>query len=118
VVNLETTNGTIGAIKVSAFFFFFWRRRRDTETRDSRSLRGHARGSILGRLPGGGPDAWRHYPTTSGEEALGHPEEFGKGAVEGWPPGVGQHRGGPDAFIPMLTSASRSNAVLALMVRA
>ena len=60
-------------------------------------MRGTALGSVLGVLPGGGPTLGAFSAYTLEKKLSKHPEEFGKGAVEGVAaPEVGQQRRGAD----------------------
>lgn len=82
-------------------------------------LRGTALGSFLGVLPGGGAflSSFASYATE--KRISSHPEEFGKGAIEGVAgPESANNAGAQTSFIPMLTLGIPSNAVMALMVGA
>ena len=82
-------------------------------------LRGAGIGSMLGILPGGGSilSAFSSYMV---EKKLSrHPEEFGKGAIEGVAgPEAANNAGAQASFIPMLTLGIPSNVVMALMIGA
>ncbi len=82
-------------------------------------LRGTALGSVLGVLPGGGA-ALASFGSYSLEKRLSrHPEEFGKGAIEGVAgPESANNAGAQTSFIPMLTLGLPSNSVMALMIGA
>jgi putative tricarboxylic transport membrane protein len=82
-------------------------------------LRGTALGSILGVLPGGGA-ALASFASYSIEKKISkHPEEFGKGAIEGVAaPESANNAGAQTSFIPMLTLGIPSNSVMALMIGA
>jgi TctA family transporter len=82
-------------------------------------LRGTTLGSILGILPGGGA-VLASFATYAMEKKLSkHPEEFGKGAIEGVAgPESANNAGAQTSFIPMLTLGIPTNPVLALMVAA
>ena len=82
-------------------------------------LRGTTLGSILGVLPGGGA-VLASFATYAMEKKISrHPEEFGKGAIEGVAgPEAANNAGAQTSFIPMLTLGIPTNPVLALMVAA
>lgn len=79
-------------------------------------LRGTALGSVLGILPGGG-FLLASFASYSLEKKISkHPQEFGKGAIEGVAgPESANNAGAQTSFIPMLTLGLPSNAVMALM---
>ncbi|SMF56656.1 TctA family transporter [Xaviernesmea oryzae] len=82
-------------------------------------LRGTALGSLLGVLPGGGAtlSSWTSYALE--KRLSSHPEEFGKGAIEGVAgPEAANNAGAQTSFIPMLTLGIPSNGVMAMMVGA
>ena len=82
-------------------------------------LRGTALGSILGILPGGGGilSAFASYAVE--KKISKHPEEFGKGAIEGVAgPESANNAGAQTSFIPMLTLGIPTTPVMALMVAA
>jgi TctA family transporter len=82
-------------------------------------LRGTALGSILGILPGGGGilSAFASYAIE--KKISKHPEEFGKGAIEGVAgPESANNAGAQTSFIPMLTLGIPTTPVMALMVAA
>jgi putative tricarboxylic transport membrane protein len=80
-------------------------------------LRGSVLGSILGILPGGG-NIIASFAAYGLEKRLSkHPEEFGKGAIEGVAgPEAANNAAAQASFIPLLTLGIPPNAVLALMV--
>lgn len=83
------------------------------------SLRGTFVGSILGCLPGGGAlvSAFASYALE--KKVSKHPEQFGKGAIEGVAgPESANNAGAQTSFIPMLTLGLPSNIVMALMIGA
>jgi putative tricarboxylic transport membrane protein len=82
-------------------------------------LRGTSLGSLLGILPGGGA-VLSSFATYAMEKKLSkHPEEFGKGAIEGVAgPEAANNAGAQTSFIPMLTLGIPTTPVLALMVAA
>ncbi len=82
-------------------------------------LRGTALGSFLGILPGGGAILSSFGAYTVEKKLSKHPEEFGKGAIEGVAgPEAANNAGAQTSFIPMLTLGIPGNAVMALMIGA
>lgn len=82
-------------------------------------LRGTGIGSILGILPGGGAILSSFSAYTIEKKVSKHPEEFGKGAIEGVAgPESANNAAAQTSFIPMLTLGIPPNAVMALMVGA
>src|SRR6266403_843742 len=82
-------------------------------------LRGTALGSFLGILPGGGALLASFGAYTLEKKISRHPEQFGKGAIEGVAgPESANNAGAQTSFIPMLTLGIPSNAVMALMIGA
>jgi putative tricarboxylic transport membrane protein len=82
-------------------------------------LRGTALGSFLGILPGGGAILSSFGSYTIEKKISRHPEQFGKGAIEGVAgPESANNAGAQTSFIPMLTLGIPGNAVMALMVGA
>jgi TctA family transporter len=82
-------------------------------------LRGTALGSFLGILPGGGGILSSFGAYTVEKKVSRHPEEFGKGAIEGVAgPEAANNAGAQTSFIPMLTLGIPGNAVMALMIGA
>jgi TctA family transporter len=82
-------------------------------------LRGTALGSFLGILPGGGALLASFGAYTMEKKLSRHPEQFGKGAIEGVAgPESANNAGAQTSFIPMLTLGIPSNAVMALMIGA
>ena len=82
-------------------------------------IRGTALGSVLGILPGGGA-VLASFATYAMEKKISkHPEEFGKGAIEGVAgPESANNAGAQTSFIPMLTLGIPTTPVMALMVAA
>ena len=80
-------------------------------------LRGTGLGSLLGILPGGGA-ALASFGSYSLEKRLSrHPEQFGKGAIEGVAGlEAANNAGAQTSFIPMLTLGLPSNSVMAMMI--
>ena len=82
-------------------------------------LRGTALGSFLGILPGGGSILSAFGSYTLEKKVSKHPEQFGKGAIEGVAgPESANNAGAQTSFIPMLTLGIPGNAVMALMIGA
>jgi putative tricarboxylic transport membrane protein len=82
-------------------------------------LRGTALGSLLGILPGGGAMLASFAAYTLEKKVSRHPEQFGKGAIEGVAgPESANNAGAQTSFIPMLTLGIPSNPVMALMIGA
>ncbi|MGD9953256.1 MAG: tripartite tricarboxylate transporter permease [Burkholderiales bacterium] len=79
-------------------------------------LRGTGLGSVLGILPGGGALLSSFASYTVEKKLSKHPEEFGKGAIEGVAgPESANNAGAQTSFIPMLTLGIPGNPVMALM---
>ncbi len=82
-------------------------------------LRGTTLGSALGILPGGGAALASFAAYTLEKKSSKHPEEFGKGAIEGVAgPESANNAAAQTSFIPLLTLGIPPNAVMALMVGA
>jgi TctA family transporter len=82
-------------------------------------LRGTALGSFLGILPGGGALLSSFAAYTVEKKVSKHPEQFGKGAIEGVAgPESANNAGAQTSFIPMLTLGIPGNPVMALMIGA
>ena len=83
------------------------------------SLQGTGLGSLLGILPGGGPALGAFTAYALAKKTSKHPEEFGKGAIEGVAaPEAANNAAAQTSFIPMLTLGIPSNGVMALMIGA
>jgi putative tricarboxylic transport membrane protein len=82
-------------------------------------LRGTGLGSILGVLPGGG-HILSAFASYSAEKRLSkHPEEFGKGAIEGVAgPESANNAAAQTSFIPLMTLGIPAHPVMALMIGA
>jgi putative tricarboxylic transport membrane protein len=79
-------------------------------------LRGTGLGSVLGILPGGGALLSSFASYTVEKKLSKHPEQFGKGAIEGVAgPESANNAGAQTSFIPMLTLGIPGNPVMALM---
>ena len=82
-------------------------------------LRGTALGSFLGLLPGSGSILGSFSAYSLEKKLSHHPEQFGKGAIEGVAgPESANNAGAQTSFIPMLTLGIPSNPVMALMIGA
>jgi TctA family transporter len=82
-------------------------------------LRGTVIGSALGILPGGGAILASFASYTVEKRMSDHPEDFGKGALEGVAgPESANNAGAQTSFIPMLTLGIPANPVMALMIGA
>jgi putative tricarboxylic transport membrane protein len=82
-------------------------------------LRGTMLGSALGILPGGGAMLSAFASYSLEKKVSRHPEQFGKGAIEGVAgPESANNAGAQTSFIPMLTLGIPSNSVMALMIGA
>jgi len=82
-------------------------------------FRGTFLGTALGVLPGGGAVLSSFAAYTVEKKLSKHPEEFGKGAIEGVAgPEAANNAGAQTSFIPLLTLGLPSNVVMALMVGA
>jgi TctA family transporter len=79
-------------------------------------LRGTALGSVLGILPGGGA-LLSSFASYALERRLSkHPEQFGKGAIEGVAgPESANNAGAQTSFIPLLTLGLPGNPTMAMM---
>ncbi|MGA1041372.1 MAG: tripartite tricarboxylate transporter permease, partial [Burkholderiaceae bacterium] len=82
-------------------------------------LRGTALGSLLGILPGGGGILSSFASYAIEKKISKHPEEFGKGAIEGEAgPESANNAGAQTSVIPMLTLGIPTTPVMALMIAA
>jgi putative tricarboxylic transport membrane protein len=82
-------------------------------------IRGTALGSVLGILPGGGHILSSFASYAIEKKISKHPEQFGKGAIEGVAgPESANNAGAQTSFIPMLTLGIPTTPVMALMVAA
>ncbi len=96
-----------------------WPSRQDLRRIVAPMLRGTALGSALGILPGGGAILASFASYTVEKRLSKHPEEFGKGAIEGVAgPESANNAGAQTSFIPLLTLGIPANPVMALMVGA
>jgi putative tricarboxylic transport membrane protein len=82
-------------------------------------LRGTVIGFFLGILPGGGAVIASFVSYAIEKRVAKHPEEFGKGAIEGVAaPEAANNSAAQGAFIPLLTLGIPSNVVMALLLGA
>ena len=82
-------------------------------------LRGSGFGFFLGILPGGGAVLGSFVSYALEKRISKHPEEFGKGAIEGVAaPEAANNCAAQGAFIPLLTLGIPSNVVMAILLGA
>jgi TctA family transporter len=82
-------------------------------------LRGTALGSALGVLPGAGHVLASFVAYSVEKRTSKHPEEFGKGAIEGVAgPESANNAAAQTAFIPLLTLGFPANSIMALLIGA
>ncbi len=82
-------------------------------------LRGTVIGFFLGILPGGGAIISSFVSYAIEKRVSKHPEEFGKGAIEGVAaPEAANNAASQGAFIPLLTLGIPSNVVMAMLLGA
>jgi TctA family transporter len=82
-------------------------------------LRGTGLGALLGVLPGAGHVLASFVSYSVEKRASKHPEEFGKGAIEGVAgPESANNAAAQTAFIPLLTLGLPANSIMALLVGA
>jgi putative tricarboxylic transport membrane protein len=82
-------------------------------------LRGTVLGFLVGLLPGGGAVIASFLSYAVERKLSRHPEEFGKGAVEGLAgPESANNAGTSGAFVPLLCMGIPANAITALLVGA
>jgi putative tricarboxylic transport membrane protein len=82
-------------------------------------IRGTVIGFFLGILPGGGAVIASFVSYAIEKKVSKHPEEFGKGAIEGVAaPEAANNAAAQGAFIPLLTLGIPSNVVMAMLLGA
>jgi putative tricarboxylic transport membrane protein len=82
-------------------------------------LRGTGLGSALGVLPGAGHVLASFVSYSVEKRASKHPEEFGKGAIEGVAgPESANNAAAQTSFIPLLTLGLPSNSIMAILIGA
>ena len=80
-------------------------------------VRGTLIGFLVGLLPGAGPTVASFLAYTVEKKVSGHPQEFGKGAVEGVAaPESANNAGATAAMVPMLTLGIPGSATTAIML--
>jgi TctA family transporter len=96
-----------------------WPSREDFRRSWPAVLRGTGIGSVLGILPGSGSLLSSFSAYMIEKQVSKHPEQFGKGAVEGVAaPESANNASAQTSFIPLLTLGIPANAVMALMAGA
>lgn len=96
-----------------------WPSREDFRRAIPAVVRGTALGSVLGLLPGGGSILSCFASYALEKRISRHPEQFGKGAVEGLAgPESANNAGAQTSMIPLLTLGIPSNVVMALVAGA
>jgi putative tricarboxylic transport membrane protein len=79
-------------------------------------LRGSGLGFLIGILPGGGAVIGSFVAYAIEKKISKHPEEFGKGAIEGVAaPESANNAGSTSSFIPLLTLGIPGNATIAML---
>jgi TctA family transporter len=97
----------------------FWLTKKQIRAAAPAVLRGTALGSVLGILPGGGAMLSSFASYAVEKKLAKHPEQFGKGAIQGVAgPESANNAGAQTSFIPLLTLGIPENAVMAMMVGA
>jgi TctA family transporter len=114
--NLESeTTRTVVVGKVKNL----WLTREDVPRIVPPVLRGTGLGSALGVLPGAGHVLASFVSYTVEKRASKHPEEFGKGAIEGVAgPESANNAAAQTSFIPLLTLGLPANSIMALLIGA
>jgi putative tricarboxylic transport membrane protein len=116
---LRNLEGDEGKTRSSHKINSLWPTREDLKRSVGPILRGTGLGSLLGVLPGGGAFLSSFASYAVEKKFSRHPQEFGKGAIEGVAgPESANNAGAQTSFIPMLTLGIPSNAVMALMIGA
>jgi putative tricarboxylic transport membrane protein len=115
LVNLERS----AMPRLTAIVGSLWPTREELRRAAPAVVRGTALGSLLGVLPGGGAILSSFTAYALEKKVSRHPEQFGKGAIEGVAgPESANNAGAQTSFIPMLTLGIPSNALMALLVGA
>jgi putative tricarboxylic transport membrane protein len=114
--NLESeTQRTVMVKKVKNL----WLSKADVRRVTTPVLRGTGLGSALGVLPGAGHVLASFVSYSVEKRASKHPEEFGKGAIEGVAgPESANNAAAQTSFIPLLTLGLPSNSIMALLAGA
>jgi putative tricarboxylic transport membrane protein len=114
--NLE---GSVSRDVVNAKIDGLMPKRADLRASAPAIVRGTILGSILGILPGGGAIIASFAAYGLEKRVSKHPEEFGRGAIEGVAaPESANNAAAQTSFIPLLTLGIPPNAVMALMAGA
>ncbi len=114
--NLENEHERSVAVKTVSSL---WPTREDWRRMAAPIVRGTFIGSALGVLPGGGAILASFASYTVEKRISKHPQEFGKGAIEGVAgPESANNAGAQTSFIPLLTLGIPANPVMALMIGA
>jgi putative tricarboxylic transport membrane protein len=116
IMNLEDTEARgVLVRKLSRL----WPTREDFRRAWPAVLRGTGVGTFLGILPGGGATLSSFCAYSLEKKVSKHPEEFGKGAIEGVAgPEAANNAGSQSSFIPLLTLGIPSNNMMAMMLSA
>jgi putative tricarboxylic transport membrane protein len=94
-----------------------WPTRQDLKTCVGPVTRGSILGFLVGVLPGGGAVMSTFLSYTMEKKLSKHPEEFGKGAIEGVAgPETANNAASSGAFVPMLALGIPPNALMALLL--
>src|SRR5512136_3209799 len=94
-----------------------WPRKKDWVRSRWAMLRGTLIGFFIGIIPGGGAVISSLVSYAVEKKASRHPEEFGKGAIEGVAsPESANNSAAQGAFIPLLTLGIPSNVVMAILL--
>jgi TctA family transporter len=105
--------------RLTAIMGRLWPTREELRRAAPAVMRGTVLGSLLGVLPGGGAILSSFTAYALEKKVSRHPEQFGKGAIEGVAgPESANNAGAQTSFIPMLTLGIPSNALMALLVGA
>ena len=114
--NLESeTTRTVMVKKVKNL----WLSKEDARRITAPVLRGTGLGSALGVLPGAGHVLASFVSYSVEKRASKHPEEFGKGAIEGVAgPESANNAAAQTSFIPLLTLGLPSNSIMAMLAGA
>ena len=114
--NLESeTTRTVMVKKVKNL----WLSKEDARRIAAPVLRGTGLGSALGVLPGAGHVLASFVSYSVEKRASKHPEEFGKGAIEGVAgPESANNAAAQTSFIPLLTLGLPSNSIMAMLAGA
>jgi putative tricarboxylic transport membrane protein len=119
LVNAEKKEGPVEIIKTSTKLRNLLPKLDDWRRAIGPILRGTGIGFFLGILPGGGAIIASFASYALERRWSKHPDEFGKGAIEGLAgPESANNSATAGAFVPLLTLGIPSNAVMALILAA